>query len=59
MLMRLCKYNLVAEHVPGKDLVVADALSRTPTDVSKKLDDALSDDVEAYVASVEESWPVR
>ena len=30
MLMRLMRLSIVAEFIPGKDLIVADALSRSP-----------------------------
>lgn len=58
MLMRLRKYNFVAEHVPGKDLVVADALSRAPQAKRTKADDQLAREIEQYVNSVEQEWPV-
>lgn len=56
LLMRLLKFNVVAEHVPGKQLIIADALSRSPlTDSS---DEHTDQDVQAYVESVVENAPV-
>ncbi|KAK0133586.1 hypothetical protein N1851_030913 [Merluccius polli] len=56
LLMRLLRFNAVAEHVPGKHLVVADALSRSPLRDSG--DDHTDQEVQAYVESVVENAPV-
>ena len=57
LLIRLMKFNPVAEYVPGKHLVVADALSRQPlVDISPG---DLEAEVKAYVDSVEEDLRVR
>jgi len=60
MLMRLMRYNLTAEYVPGKQLVVADTLSRSP--VKREEEDTcpanLEQDVFAHVNSVRVSWNV-
>ena len=55
LLMRLLKYSIKAEYVPGKDMVVPDVLSRSPRMNQDKPD--LSDEVDAYVAGIEASWP--
>ena len=56
LLMRLLRFNAVAEHVPGKHLVVADTLSRSPLRDSG--DDHTDQEVQAYVESVVENAPV-
>ena len=56
LLMRLMKFNLVAEHAPGKSLVVADTLSRNP--IPDVCVDELEEDINLYVNHIESSWPV-
>jgi transposase InsO family protein len=58
MLMRLMRFSVRAEYVPGKKLVVADALSRSPQSTTGKEEEviALAEDVEAYLSSVDISW---
>ncbi|KAK0130680.1 hypothetical protein N1851_034803 [Merluccius polli] len=57
LLIRLMKFNPVAEYVPGKHLVVADALSRQPMADTPPGD--LETEVKAYVDSVEDDLRVR
>uniref|UniRef100_A0A3Q2PQQ5 Gypsy retrotransposon integrase-like protein 1 n=1 Tax=Fundulus heteroclitus TaxID=8078 RepID=A0A3Q2PQQ5_FUNHE len=57
LLIRLMKFNPVAEYVPGKHLVVADALSRQPMAETDPGD--LEAEVKAYVDSVEDDLRVR
>ncbi|KAL7846655.1 hypothetical protein SRHO_G00216350 [Serrasalmus rhombeus] len=57
LLIRLMKFNPVAEYVPGKHLVVADALSRQPMADTNPGD--LEVEVKAYVDSVEDDLRVR
>ncbi|KAK7109817.1 hypothetical protein V1264_013798 [Littorina saxatilis] len=69
MLMRLMRFSLTASYSPGKTLVVADALSRSPQspvqegreETSEDRADVatlLAEDVEAHVDAVQSSWPV-
>ncbi|KAK7107196.1 hypothetical protein V1264_015153 [Littorina saxatilis] len=57
LLLRLMRFNFAVRHVPGKELVIADALSRKPVPHSSE-DEELSDEVTAYVDSVMTSKPV-
>ena len=57
MLIRFLRFNVRAVHTPGKSLVIADTLSRSP--VKEEMEDtASSTDVEAHVDGVASSWPV-
>ena len=56
MLIRFLRFNVRAVHTPGKNLVIADTLSRSP--VVEPDEGKLSRDVEAHVDSVASSWPV-
>ena len=51
LLMRLMKYDILAEHVPGKDMFVPDALSRSP--MIKETVSNTASDVELHVQLVE------
>ena len=51
LLLRLMKYNVVAVHIPGKFLTVADTLSRSPLP-SMQSSSALQDDVTAFVSAI-------
>ena len=57
LLIRMMKYNPIAEHVPGKLLVVADALSRQPIQ-SEINSNELEEVVNAYVNNVVVNWPI-
>lgn len=52
LLLRLMRFDVEASHVPGKDLVVADTLSRSPLPVSYE-EESTADEVESFVESVQ------
>ena len=57
-LMRLMKYSFKMIHVPGKELVTADTLSRAPLDKQlSKEDERLNEDLNLYVSHILESFP--
>ena len=53
--LRLMRYSYTISHVPGKQLTVADALSRAP--ICSSSDDNFSSEVEAYINLVVQSVP--
>ena len=53
--MRLMLFNPQAEHVPGKQMVVADTLSRSPRKLEQEPD--TEEDVQAFVDLVESTRP--
>ena len=55
LLMRLRRFNLTAKHVPGKQLVVPDTLSRSPI---SDCESSTIDDVSAYVDCVIQNKPL-
>ena len=58
MLMRMLRFNPTVSHVPGKQLVVADTLSRKPLRSSVMDSDELEQDVDLHVEAVIMGWPV-
>ena len=57
LLMRLRRFNVSAVYLPGKDLVLADALSRSPLPFCDTGSDNLEEDVQLFVDTVESSRP--
>ena len=55
LLMRLMRFNPQAEHVPGKQMVLADTLSRSPLKQEQEPDTI--EDVQAYVSLIESTRP--
>ncbi|KAK2167308.1 hypothetical protein NP493_1280g00004 [Ridgeia piscesae] len=60
LFMRAMRFKPIVEYVPGKQLVLADALSRKPLiGRESRIDDIeLSDDITALVDAVQQNWPV-
>ena len=56
LLLRLMRFNAIASHVPGKDQVVADTLSRQPLEVSDTPD--TEDIVKTYIDSIMATVPI-
>ena len=54
--LRMARYNYTVEHVPGKLLYSADALSRAPSKGNDSSDE-LQYDAESYIASVISNLP--
>ena len=55
--MRLMRFSFTIEHVPGKDLITADALSRAPLPDVTAADKQFQEDVYLFVNHVVESLP--
>ena len=47
--LRLMRFSYTVSHIPGKDLTVADTLSRAPTELSNTSDEEFQEEVEAFV----------
>ena len=57
MRMRLMRYNYEVVHVPGKELYIADHLSRFPCGGPSSIDEQLAQDITANVCQVMASVP--
>ena len=55
--MHLMRYHFTISHVPGKNLVIADTLSRAPMPDTHLVDQDFNAEVEAYVATVRQTLP--
>ena len=54
--MQMLRYHFTISHVPGKNLVVADTLSKTP-ESGESVQDCLEQEVEVYVGATFSSIP--
>lgn len=58
MLMRLMRFHFTAEYLPGKKMIVADTLSRSPQETTSEGETVrLEEDVEMHVNAVRATWP--
>ena len=51
------RYDFTISHIPGKDLTIADALSRAPSSTATSDDQSLQREVDAYVQTAMASLP--
>ncbi|GAA6087031.1 uncharacterized protein K02A2.6-like [Tachysurus ichikawai] len=58
LLLRMMRYNPEAQYVPGKQLVVADTLSRHPQPTISAEVSELVLEVESYENAVSDAWPI-
>ena len=56
--LRMMRYNFTISHVPGKDLFIADTLSKAPITAACESDQLLQKEAECFVDVVVESLPV-
>ncbi len=57
-LLCMMRYNPTAEYVPGKQLVIADTLSRHPLPEMMQDITELSSELEAHEEAIREAWPM-
>lgn len=55
--MRMMRFRFTISHIPGKNLIIADALSRAPVSTPSVADEVLQRETTLYVNSVLESLP--
>lgn len=55
--LRMMRFRFSISHIPGKDLITADMLSRAPTGDHSSADDLLQEEVAAFVNGVIENLP--
>ena len=55
--MRLMRFTFTITHIPGKDLTIADTLSRAPTGSATDADTQFSHDIEMFVNTVMSCLP--
>ena len=56
--LRLMSFSYTVSHIPGKDLTVADTLSRAPIELSNINDNEFQEEIEAYVNLVLEQLEI-
>ena len=55
--MRMMRYDFTITHVPGKNLITADALSRAPSSPANSDDQSLQAEVDAYILNTLSGLP--
>ena len=55
--LRMMRYQFTISHIPGKDLVIADMLSRAPNDTPSSEDNLFNQETSAFVNVVIQSLP--
>jgi hypothetical protein len=55
--MRLMRFRYTISHVPGKDLIIADAISHAPSRNIEKSESDFENDTTAFVDMIMESFP--
>ena len=55
--MRMMRYDFTITHVPGKNLITADALSRAPSSPANSDDQSLQAEVDAYIRNTLSGLP--
>ncbi|KAK9523110.1 hypothetical protein VZT92_019532 [Zoarces viviparus] len=54
----MMRYNPTAMYVPGKQLIIADTLSKHPQATVTQEISELTNEIEAYEKAIHESWPI-
>lgn len=54
----MMRYNPTAEYVPGKELVIADTLSRHPQAAEMQEVAELASEIQAYEDTIHTAWPI-
>ena len=57
--LRMLRFDFDIVYVPGKNLVIADALSRSPLTPRDQLNEQFNDEVQAYVDMIIQDLPVK
>ena len=57
--LRMMRYQFIISHVPGKDLTIADTLSRIPSTVPISADQLLQEEANAFVSTVVQCLPAN
>ena len=55
--LRMMRYNFSISHVPGKQLLIADALSRSPSQNPTEIDESLHQEGNAFIDAVMQGLP--